>query len=155
HVRSRFLGTHFFNPPRYLKLLEIIPTPETDQAIVSRLQRFGRLHLGKGIVVANDSPYFIGNRIGVYAMVRAMRHFLSGALSIEEIDLLTGQISGRPGSATFRTADIVGLDVLLDVLQGMHLRLVEDESRSEFQPPDLLQALVSAGAIGTKVGAGI
>lgn len=153
-LRARFLGTHFFNPPRYLKLLEVIPTPETDQEVLEHVQRFARIHLGKGVVIANDRPYFVANRIGVYAMIRAMRHFLSGAFTIEEIDHLTGPMIGRPRSATFRTADVVGLDVLLEVLRGMETRLADDEARSDFSPPPLLEALVANGATGAKAGAG-
>ncbi|HEX7069812.1 MAG TPA: 3-hydroxyacyl-CoA dehydrogenase family protein, partial [Rhodothermales bacterium] len=152
--RRRLLGTHFFNPPRYLRLLEVIPTPDTDPEVVARVARFARLHLGKGIVIANDRPYFIANRIGVYAMLRAMRFFLDGEYTIEEIDAVTGTLIGRPSSATFRTADVVGLDVLMDVLTGMGERLTSDESRDQFQPPPLLQGLVGAGAKGAKVGAG-
>jgi len=88
--RKRFLGTHFFNPPRYLRLLEIIPTPDTDSEIISRVAHFGRVHLGKGIVVAKDTPNFIGNRIGIYGMMHAMQAFVEGGYSIEEVDTLTG-----------------------------------------------------------------
>jgi 3-hydroxyacyl-CoA dehydrogenase len=152
--KRRLLGTHFFNPPRYLKLLEIIPTDATDPAIVERVAQFGRLHLGKGIVVANDVPYFIGNRIGVYAQLKALRYFTDGDFTIEEIDTLTGKLVGHPKSATFRTADLVGLDVLTDVTKNLHKMAEHDESRDAFQVPDLLQRLVDEGRLGQKSGAG-
>jgi 3-hydroxyacyl-CoA dehydrogenase len=152
--KRRFLGTHFFNPPRYLKLLEIIPTGATDPAVVKRVAQFGRLHLGKGIVVANDVPYFIGNRVGVYGQLQALRYFTEGDYTIEEIDTLTGKLVGRPKSATFRTADLVGLDVLVDVTQNLHQMASHDESRGAFQVPSLLQRLVDEGRLGQKTGAG-
>ncbi|WP_022834682.1 3-hydroxyacyl-CoA dehydrogenase/enoyl-CoA hydratase family protein [Salisaeta longa] len=152
--KQRFLGTHFFNPPRYLKLLELVPTPATDRAVVERVAQFGRLHLGKGIVVANDVPYFIGNRIGVYAQLQAIRYFTEGAYTIEEIDTLTGKLVGHPKSATFRTADVVGLDVLADVTTNLHEKAVDDEKRDAFQVPELLQRLVDEGRLGAKTGAG-
>ena len=152
--QRRFLGTHFFNPPRYLKLLEIIPTDTTERAVVERVAQFGRLHLGKGIVVANDVPYFIGNRVGVYAQLQALRYFTDGDYSIEEIDTLTGPLVGHPKSATFRTADLVGLDVLRDVTNNLYEKAPSDESRDAFQVPDLLNTLVEKGALGAKTGAG-
>ncbi|NBB75672.1 MAG: 3-hydroxyacyl-CoA dehydrogenase/enoyl-CoA hydratase family protein, partial [Bacteroidetes bacterium] len=152
--KRRFLGTHFFNPPRYLKLLEIIPTGATDPAVVKRVAQFGRLHLGKGIVVANDVPYFIGNRVGVYGQLQALRYFTEGDYTIEEIDTLTGKLVGRPKSATFRTADLVGLDVLTDVTKNLYQMAELDESRDAFQVPDLLQRLVDEGRLGQKTGAG-
>lgn len=152
--KRRLLGTHFFNPPRYLKLLEIIPTDATDPAIVERVAQFGRLHLGKGIVVANDVPYFIGNRIGVYAQLKALRYFTDGDFTIEEIDTLTGTLVGHPKSATFRTADLVGLDVLVDVTNNLYEKAEHDESRDAFQVPELLQQLVEDGRLGQKTRAG-
>ena len=152
--KRRFLGTHFFNPPRYLKLLEIIPTDATDPAVVERVAQYGRLHLGKGIVVANDVPYFIGNRIGIFAQMQAIRHYTDGDYTIEEVDTLTGQLQGHPKSATFRTADVVGLDVLVDVTKNLYEKAPEDESREEFQVPDVLQKLVDEGRKGAKSGEG-
>jgi len=152
--KRRFLGTHFYNPPRYLKLLELVPTDATDPAVTERVAQFGRLRLGKGIVVANDVPYFIGNRIGVFAQLQAIRHFTDGDYTIEEIDTLTGKISGRPKSATFRTADLVGLDVLMDVATNLR-ELVDDEAqRDAFAVPDLMQRLVEDGRLGEKTKAG-
>lgn len=152
--RKRLLGTHFFNPPRYLKLLELIPTADTDPAVLERVAYFGRMHLGKGIVVANDVPYFVGNRIGIYAMMKAMQFFLSGAYTIEEIDILTGTLVGHPKSATFRTADVVGLDVMVDVANNLYAKAVDDESREMFKVPPLLEQLVEKGALGAKTRAG-
>lgn len=152
--KRRFLGTHFFNPPRYLKLLEVIPTDATDPAVVERVAQFGRLNLGKGIVIANDVPYFIGNRVGVYGQLQAIRYFTEGDYTIEEIDTLTGKIAGRPKSATFRTADLVGLDVLKDVTQNLYEKAENDESREVFQVPELLDQLVEEGALGEKTKAG-
>ena len=152
--RRRFLGTHFFNPPRYLKLLELVPSAETDPQVVRRIAHFGRIFLGKGIVVAKDTPYFIGNRIGVYAMLQAMRRFTGGDYSIEEIDALTGPLTGRPKSGTFRTADVVGLDVLKDVAQNLYEAVPDDEARDAFRTPDLLDRLVKRGSLGQKSGEG-
>ena len=152
--RSRFLGTHFFNPPRYLKLLELVPSADTDPDVLARVAQFGRLHLGKGIVVARDTPYFIGNRIGVYAMSVAMRPFAEGDYTIEEIDTLTGTLVGRPKSATFRTADVVGLDVMQHVAKNLYEAVPEDESREAFVLPDAFTRLVEQGALGQKTGAG-
>lgn len=152
--RRRFFGTHFFNPPRYLRLFEVIPTADTDPALVERMAHFARVHLGKGIVLANDVPYFIGNRIGIYGMMGAIRAFLSGDYTIEEIDALTGPLVGHPSSATFRTADVVGLDVLRDVLRNLHASAVHDESREAFAEPALLRQLVENKALGAKTGAG-
>lgn len=152
--RGRFLGTHFFNPPRYLKLLELIPTPNTRTEVIDRVAQFGRIHLGKGIVVAKDVPYFIGNRVGVYGQLQAMRYFENGDYTIEEIDLLTGPLTGRPKSATFRTADIVGLDVLKQVTENLYEKAVTDESRGAFRVPQIINRLVERGSLGSKSGGG-
>jgi len=152
--KRRFLGTHFFNPPRYLKLLEIIPTQATSPEVVERVAQFGRLHLGKGIVVANDVPYFIGNRVGIFAQLQAVRYYTDGDYSIEEVDTLTGTLQGHPKSATFRTADVVGLDVMVDVTNNLYEKATDDESRDEFQVPDILQRLVDEGRKGAKSGEG-
>jgi 3-hydroxyacyl-CoA dehydrogenase len=152
--RRRFLGTHFFNPPRYLKLLELIPTDDTDPTVLERVAQFGRVRLGKGIVVARDTPNFIGNRIGVYGILQAIRYLEEGDFTIEEIDALTGPIVGRPKSATFRTADVVGLDVLRHVAENLYENVPNDESRDAFRPPDVLRSLVENGALGAKSGAG-
>ena len=152
--RRRFLGTHFFNPPRYLKLFEVIPTEDTDPEVVDRVSAFARVHLGKGIVVAKDTPNFIGNRIGTYAMLGAVEQFESGGFSIEEIDALTGTLIGHAKSATFRTADVVGLDTLRHVTANLYEAVPEDESRERFQVPDVLQRLVDLKQLGAKSKAG-
>ena len=152
--KRRFLGTHFFNPPRYLKLLELVPTDATDAAIVERVAQFGRLNLGKSIVVANDVPYFIGNRIGIFAQLQAVRYYTEGDYSIEEIDTLTGRLVGHPKSATFRTADLVGLDVLVDVANNLYDKVENDERREAFQVPDVLAKLVDEGRLGEKTKEG-
>jgi len=152
--KRRFLGTHFFNPPRYQKLLEVVPTDRTEPSVVERVAQFGRLRLGKGIVVANDVPYFIGNRIGVFALMEALRYYTEGEYTIEEIDTLTGKLVGHPKSATFRTADLVGLDVMLHVAQNLHEKLEDDERREAFEVPEILQRLVDEGRLGEKTKAG-
>src|SRR5690606_8409404 len=152
--RRRFLGTHFFNPPRYLKLFEVIPTDDTDPEVVARVSHFARVHLGKGVVVAKDTPNFIGNRIGIYGIMGAVRQFTEGGYSIEEIDQLTGTLVGHPKSATFRTADVVGLDTLVHVTQNLYEGVPEDESREAFRVPDVLARLVELKRLGQKSGAG-
>jgi 3-hydroxyacyl-CoA dehydrogenase len=141
--RRHFLGTHFFNPPRYLHLLEVIPTPDTDPAVVERVSRFADLRLGKGVVVAKDQPNFIANHIGLLGIVEAMRMLESGEYTIEDIDAVTGPVLGRPKSATFRTMDIAGLDVLHHVATNLGMDL-----------PPVLRALVERGWTGEKAGQG-
>lgn len=152
--RRRFLGTHFFNPPRYLKLLEVIPTTDTDPQVLERVQWFGRLHLGKGVVIAKDTPNFIANRIGIYVTMLGMRALIEQGYTIEEIDTLTGTIVGRPKSATFRTADLVGLDTLMYVGDNLYPVIPHDESREIFRVPELLRKLVETGTLGAKTGQG-
>jgi 3-hydroxyacyl-CoA dehydrogenase len=152
--RKRFLGTHFFNPPRYLKLLELIPTADTDPAVIERVQWFAEMHLGKAIVHAKDTPNFIANRIGLYVTMLGLQAWLKQGYTIEEIDTLTGTLIGRPKSATFRTADLVGLDTLLAVLEHLYPAIPDDESREIFQVPDILRKLVATGTLGAKSGQG-
>jgi 3-hydroxyacyl-CoA dehydrogenase len=152
--RRRFLGTHFFNPPRYLKLLELIPTADTDPQVLERLRWFGQLHLGKGVVVAKDTPNFIGNRIGTYAIMLGLNAWIERGYTIEEIDTLTGTLVGRPKSATFRTADLVGLDTLLYVIKNLYPAIPHDESRDLFRVPPVLEKLVTTGTLGAKSGQG-
>ena len=152
--RQRFLGTHFFNPPRYLKLLELIPTEETDPAIVQRMEWFGRSYLGKGVVVAKDTPNFIANRIGLFSTFLGIHALTDEGYSIEEIDTLTGTLVGRPKSATFRTADLVGLDTLLHVAENIYPAIPHDEQREMFKLPTLLKTLVETGSRGAKSGQG-
>jgi 3-hydroxyacyl-CoA dehydrogenase len=152
--RKRFLGTHFFNPPRYLKLLELIPTAATDPQVLEQVQHFGQLYLGKGVVIAKDTPNFIANRIGMYVTLLGLKAFTEEGYTIEEIDTLTGPLVGRPKSATFRTADLVGLDTLLYVTENLYAAIPEDEQREMFQVPELLRKLVGTGTLGAKTGQG-
>jgi 3-hydroxyacyl-CoA dehydrogenase len=147
--RKRFLGTHFFAPVRYLHLLELIPTPETDPAVLHTVQAFGERVLGKGTVLCKDAPGFIANRLGVFGMNQAMRLMMSEGLTIDEVDSLTGPLMGRPNSATFRTADISGLDVMNLVSTEMAHLTGED-----FSMPDWVKGLMEKGALGEKTGAG-
>jgi 3-hydroxyacyl-CoA dehydrogenase len=152
--RQRFLGTHFFNPPRYLKLLELIPTADTDPQVLKRMQWFARSGLGKGVVIAKDTPNFIANRIGMYATMLGLQAWTTQGYTIEEIDTLTGTLVGRPKSATFRTADLVGLDTLLYVTENLYPAIPDDESREVFRVPEVLRKLVSTGTLGAKTGQG-
>lgn len=152
-AKRRFLGTHFFNPPRYLRLFEIIPTPVTDESIVETVAELARVRLGKGTVVAKDTPNFIANRIGTYAMLGHIAGLELG-LSIADIDFLTGPVTGRPKSATFRTADVVGLDTLMHVCKNLYDSIPEDAARDRFKPHHLLTDLVSSGRLGAKTRAG-
>ncbi len=152
--KKRFLGTHFFNPPRYLKLLEVIPTPDTDPAVVEQIQWFGRVHLGKNVVIAKDTPNFIANRIGNYATLQVMRFFTRGEYTIEEIDTLTGTLVGHAKSATFRTLDVVGLDTMLYVADNLYRAIPDDESREAHKAPELLRKMVENGLLGAKVRKG-
>jgi len=147
--KQHFLGMHFFNPPRYLHLLEIIPTPDTLQVPRRATRRFSEIVLGKGIVVARDVPGFVANRLGVYGMVAAMKGMIESDLTIDEVDALTGPLLGRAKSATFRTADITGLDVLSHVSKGLSASTGED-----FSMPEWVQKLVESGRLGEKTGAG-
>ena len=151
--RRHWLGTHFFNPPRYLRLLEIVPTPDTDPAVVSAVRHFADERLGKGTVVAKDTPNFIANRIALYGMLRSIEALEAGRYTVEEIDAITGPALGRPKSATFRTADLAGLDVLAHVVRNMHDRLPEPE-RDLFRTPHLLDEMLSRGWLGDKTAQG-
>jgi 3-hydroxyacyl-CoA dehydrogenase len=152
--RRHWLGTHFFNPPRYLRLLELIPTPETDPKVVDTIARFADHLLGKGVVVAKDTPNFIGNHIALFGVMRTLEAVASGRYTIEEVDAITGPALGRPGSATFRTMDIAGLDVLVHVMQNLRERLDDEPDRSAFVAPPFLAQMVERGAIGEKAGRG-
>lgn len=152
--RRHFLGAHFFNPPRYLHLLEIIPTAETLPAAVDAISRFGDQVLGKGIVVARDRPNFIGNRIGIFSTLSVLRIMQEDGYSIEEIDALTGTILGMPKSATFRTLDIVGLDVLAHVVENLRESLPDDEEHGLFRTPAFVSQMMERGLLGDKSGKG-
>jgi len=153
-LRARFLATHFFNPPRYLKLLELVPAPETDAAVFARVAAFGEDVLGKGVVRAKDTPNFIANRIGVFAMMDAAHLLLEMGLAVTEVDALTGTVLGRPKSATFRTADVVGLDTLVMVADGMVARLPKDPGRERITPPAYVRTMIEKNLLGEKTGQG-
>ncbi|MEA3365642.1 MAG: 3-hydroxyacyl-CoA dehydrogenase family protein, partial [Candidatus Hydrogenedentes bacterium] len=153
-MRKHFLGTHFFNPPRYLKLLEVIPGPDTLPEVVEKLKRFGEDVLGKGIVIAKDTPNFVANRILTYASQYIMREFPKQGLSVEDVDNLTGPIIGHASSATFRTADLVGLDTYVHVIGNVYNGCPDDEQREMFKPEPWLQKLIEENHLGEKTGAG-
>jgi 3-hydroxyacyl-CoA dehydrogenase len=153
-LRPRWIGTHFFNPPRYLHLLELIPTPETAAAVIEDLTAFADVRLGKGVVVAKDTPGFIANRIGMFSAIRSIELVASGQFTIEEIDAVTGPIIGRPKSATFRTLDLAGVDIAAKVAADLAARLSEAEGRDAYTPPPLLARMVERGLLGDKTGSG-
>ncbi|MGL6101990.1 MAG: 3-hydroxyacyl-CoA dehydrogenase NAD-binding domain-containing protein, partial [Exiguobacterium acetylicum] len=150
----RFLGTHFFNPPRYLKLLELIPTSDTDPRVVDFMKQFAEERLGKGVVIAKDTPNFIGNRIGTYGLLVTMDEMKKGGYSIGEVDSVTGPLLGRPGSATFRTLDVVGIDTFVHVANNVYDLLPEGEEKETFAVPAEMRRLVEQGALGAKTGQG-
>lgn len=152
--RRHWLGTHFFNPPRYLRLLEIIPTAETDPAVVAAVTHVGDRLIGKGVVVARDTPNFIGNHIALYGVARTLEALATGDYTIEEIDAITGRALGRPGSATFRTMDIAGIDVLAHVLRNLNERLPNEADRAAFAVPPLIDDMIGRGWLGEKTGSG-
>ena len=152
--KKHFCGTHFFNPPRYLRLLEIIPTPYTDAAIVDFLMQYGDLYLGKTTVLCKDTPAFIANRIGVYGIMAIFKLVDTLGLTIDEVDALTGPIIGRPKSATFRTADVVGIDTLVKVAKGVYDNCPNDERRDTFIIPAWLEKMVANNWLGDKTGQG-
>jgi 3-hydroxyacyl-CoA dehydrogenase len=152
--KKRFVGTHFFNPPRYLKLMEIIPTEDTDPEIVGAIRNFGERVLGKGGVIAKDTPNFIGNRIGTFAGMQSARYAFENGYGIEEVDAITGPLIGHPKTATFRLNDQVGLDIAVGVAENLYEAVPEDESREELEPPEKLQEMLEKDLLGNKSGAG-
>lgn len=152
--QRRFLGTHFFNPPRYMHLLEVIPGPKTDPALVETLRAFADERLGKGVVVAKDRPNFVANRIGCYGMMRTAELMLEHDLGVDAVDALTGPFLGRAKSATFRTADLVGLDVLLHVAENVKLGAPDDPELEVFTPIPQLTRMVKEGLLGEKTQKG-
>lgn len=152
--KKHFCGTHFFNPPRYLRLLEIIPTKYTDPAIVDFLMNYGDLILGKTTVLCKDTPAFIANRIGVFGMMAIMNTMEKMKLTVDEVDALTGPIIGRPKSATFRTGDVVGLDTLVKVAKGVADNCPDDEAKHLFTIPAWLQKMIDNNWLGDKTGQG-
>lgn len=154
HLRPRFLGTHFFNPPRYLKLLELIPHQGTDSAVTARLLNFLEAEVGRRVILAKDTPGFIANRFGMWSIYHAIRVAEKLHLSVEQVDAITGPFIGRPRSGTFRLADIVGLDVMDDIGANLLSRCPEDSEISVLERPRSVEELIGRGWIGDKVGQG-
>src|SRR5690242_18025257 len=152
--QQHWAGTHFFNPPRYLKLVEVIPGPKTSSDVVAALREFCDRRLGKGVVIAKDTPNFIANRIGTFSMLNALRLMGTLGMTVEEVDACTGPAVGWPKSATFRTADIVGLDVLVHVVKNIYETAPNDESRERYKVPALVEEMVKRGWLGDKTGQG-
>ncbi|HEV2881380.1 MAG TPA: 3-hydroxyacyl-CoA dehydrogenase/enoyl-CoA hydratase family protein [Pyrinomonadaceae bacterium] len=152
--RAHFLGIHFFNPPRYLHLCELIPTEWTRPEVACSVFGFLDQRLGKGVVVAKDRPNFIANRIGTYGALVSIKTMLDDGYTIEEVDKMTGQAVGRPKSATFRTFDIVGLDVFAHVARNLYEAVPEDEEREVFVAPEFLQGMIGRGILGNKTRGG-
>ncbi|HOV57393.1 MAG TPA: 3-hydroxyacyl-CoA dehydrogenase/enoyl-CoA hydratase family protein [Rhodanobacteraceae bacterium] len=153
-LHHRFCGVHFFNPPRYMHLAELIPCAKTDRAVLDGLEAFLTTTLGKGVVYAKDTPNFIGNRIGVFSILATMHHTQAFGLGFDAVDAITGPAIGRPKSATYRTSDVVGLDTMAHVIQTMADTLPQDPWHRYFGAPAWLRALIEKGALGQKSGAG-
>lgn len=152
--KHNFCGTHFFNPPRYLKLLEVIPSEHTDPDVVDFFMHYGDLFLGKTTVLCKDTPAFIANRIGVFSIMAIFHVMQEMGMTVEEVDALTGPLTGRPSSATFRTCDVVGIDTLVKVAQGVYDNCPDDESRNLFNIPGYVQKMTANGWFGDKTGQG-
>lgn len=152
--KKHFCGTHFFNPPRYLKLFEVIPTSHTSKDIVDFLMMYGDLYLGKTTVLCKDTPAFIGNRVGVWGLLKVIDSMKKFELNVDEVDKLTGPVIGRPKSATFRTSDLVGLDTLVKVANNLYAGLPNDEGREMFRLPDVVKKLEENKWLGDKTGQG-
>lgn len=152
--RRRFLGTHFFNPPRYLHLLEVIPLEDTDPAVVRRMSEFAERVLGKGVVVAKDTPNFIANRVGTFGLLETLRAMEEHGLRADEVDAVTGPVMGRPRSATFRTLDVVGIDVFAFVADNLHKTAPEQWERDAFALPPVIKELIERGWLGEKTRKG-
>ncbi len=149
-LRKNFLATHFFNPPRYMRLMEIVPCKETDPVLMKSLADFIGNRLGKGIVYAKDTTNFIANRIGTYAIYKGIQHMLEMGMTVEEVDSVAGPATARPKSAAFRTADLVGLDTLAHVGTNSHDLLLNDEEREVFKLPEFMKKMIDAGQLGNK-----
>lgn len=152
--QKHFCGTHFFNPARYLKLFEIIPGPKTDQSVLDFLNNYGEQFLGKTAVVAKDTPAFIGNRIGIFSIMSLFHTVKDMGMTVEEVDKLTGPVIGRPKSATFRTVDVVGLDTLVHVANGIAENCPKDERKELFALPDFISTMMENKWLGSKTGQG-
>ena len=153
-VRKNFLATHFFNPPRYMRLMEIVPCTDTDPGVMQGLADFIARRLGKGIVYAKDTTNFIANRIGTYAIFKGIQHMTDLGLSVEEVDAVAGPATARPKSAAFRTADLVGLDTLAHVAANSHDLLPDDEERDVFKLPGFIKTMIDNGQLGNKTRQG-
>lgn len=153
NFRKHFIGTHFFNPPRYMKLLEIIPTQETKKEVISFMKEFGENVLGKGVVEAKDTPNFIANRIGTYGLLTTVQEMLKNNYRIGEVDSVTGPMIGRPKSATFRTLDVVGLDTVINVANNIYEHVCEEEKKA-YEIPDFMLEMQKRGWLGSKSGQG-
>ena len=153
-LRPRFCGVHFFNPPRYMYLVELIAAPRTDPALLDALETLLTTAVGKGVIRAKDTPNFIANRIGIFSMLATMRHTQAFGLSFDVVDALTGPAIGRAKSATYRTADVVGLDTMAHVVKTMHDTLPDDPWHALFGTPPVLAGLIAQGALGAKTKAG-
>jgi 3-hydroxyacyl-CoA dehydrogenase len=152
--QQHFCGTHFFNPARYLKLLEIIPGPKTKKDVVDFFSDYGSRFLGKRVVVARDTPAFIGNRIGIFSIQSLFHRVKALKMTVEEVDKLTGPVIGRPKSATFRTVDVVGLDTLVHVANGLKEHCPDDERHEVFQLPSFIEDMMKQNRLGSKTGEG-
>jgi 3-hydroxyacyl-CoA dehydrogenase len=152
--KKHFCGTHFFNPPRYLKLLEIIPGPDTSKEVLEFLNEYGEKFLGKTTVVAKDTPAFIGNRVGIFSIMSLFHMVKDMDMTIEEVDKLTGPVIGRPKSATFRTVDVVGLDTLVHVANGLYDNVPKDERHDLFKLPSFIEKMMDHKWLGSKTGQG-
>lgn len=152
--KKHFCGTHFFNPPRYLKLLEIIPGPDTDPSVIDFFMEFGDKNLGKTTVLCKDTPAFIANRVGIYGIMSTLKAVEELGLTVTEVDKLTGPVVGRPKSATFRTMDVVGNDTLIKVANNLHAALPNDEQRDSFKLPKMMEVIDENQWYGSKSGSG-
>lgn len=152
--KQHFCGTHFFNPPRYLRLLEIIPTGDTSANVVNFLMEYGEKYLGKTTVLAKDTPAFIGNRIGVFSIMSILHYVDKTGMTVEEVDKLTGPVIGNPKSATFRTNDVVGLDTMVHVANGLSKNVPDDEAKELFRIPEFVNGMLKNNWLGSKTGQG-
>ena len=153
-LKDRFIITHFFNPPAYMKLLELIKTKHTSSDIYETMNGFAQNQLHKGIVPASDTPNFIGNRVGIFGIMSAIKLALEKGITIQEADMLTGKVCGRPNSATFRTADLIGLDILKNVANTTYKKSTHDESIEVFKIPNIIEDLIEKGNLGQKTNGG-
>ena len=154
NLKKHFLGTHFFNPPRYMKLMEIIPGADTDKAVVDYMAKFSEEVLGKGVVICKDVPNFVGNRVGVYDLCNAGRVMIEKGMSIEEVDAIVGKAVGRPGTAVFGTIDLVGLDIGTHVAQNLYDAVPDDECRDTFAPTEFAKKMIANKWLGNKTKGG-